>query len=77
MSDTDGGVLDTYETTVGAWINKEKEKDIKEFEDTIVEIGKYYRKHAFDDDQTICAGYAETIVNLKNKIKELKHGNAK
>jgi hypothetical protein len=77
--DTDGGVLDeyvdlsTYETTTGAWIKKEYEKDIKDYQQMIHDFQKLYRKHMFDDDQTICKGYNEMIVNLKAEIKRLGH----
>ena len=75
--DTDGGVLDeyvdisTYETTTGAWIKQEEAKDVDEMKKQIHELHKLYRKHAFDDDQTICKGYNEMIVNLKAEIKRL------
>jgi hypothetical protein len=76
--DTDGGVLNeeyvdlsTYENTVGAWIKKEDEKDIKDYQQMIHDFQKLYRKHMFDDDQTICKGYHEMIVNLKAEIKRL------
>jgi len=45
-------------------------------EQQIHELNKFYRKHAFDDDQTICKGYHDIITNLKEKIKEMR-GKAK
>jgi hypothetical protein len=79
--DTDGGVLDEY-VDIEFWdkleknIKKDNEVDIKDMENQIHELNKFYRKHAFDDDQTICKGYHEIITNLKEKIKELR-GKAK
>jgi hypothetical protein len=76
MPDTDGGVLDEYVdlefyTEVDKHIKKDIEAEIKEIENQIHEFHKLYRKHAFDDDQTICKGYNEMIVNLKAEIKRL------
>jgi hypothetical protein len=77
--DTDGGVLDdqecvdlsTYEETTLKYIQKKDAEDIEEMVKQMLELSKLYRKHAFDDDQTICRNYHQMILGLKDRIKEL------
>jgi hypothetical protein len=77
--DTDGGVLDeyvdlsTYEDTTLKYIKKLDAEDAEEYKKIMEGFQKMYRKHMFDDDQTICKGYNEMIVNLKAEIKRLGH----
>ena len=69
--------LDSYENTVGEYIEKENLKDAKEIEEQIHKIHALYRKHTFDDDQSICIGYAKMIAGLKEEMKRLAHGKTK
>ena len=76
MEDEINDLLDGIETGYDKWRAERDKIDnketLEEYKDTLKEFTKYYRKHMFDDDQTICKGYSETIKILKDKIKELE-----
>lgn len=59
---------EAYFNEVREYIKSEDDKDVEDIVKQIHEINKLYRKHAFDDDQTICKNYHDIIVNLK-KLK--------
>lgn len=50
----------------------EPKMELPELEETLEQMNKLYRRHAFDDDQRVCKGYRETINIIKAKIKALK-----
>jgi hypothetical protein len=46
--------------------------DDKELGETINEFSKFYKKHIFDDDQTICKNYHDMLTILKKKLRDIE-----
>jgi hypothetical protein len=66
-----------FDDSVYKYIEEENLKDAKDIEKQIHEIHALYRKHTFDDDQSICIGYAKIIAGLKEQMRELSRGKTK
>lgn len=66
-----------FDNSVYKYIEEEDIKDAKEIEQQIHKLHALYRKHTFDDDQTICIGYAKMIAGLKEEMKRLTRGQTK
>ncbi len=59
-------------TDILARLRQQDEAEVKDLNQTIIEVCSFHKKHIFDENQSIALGYEESIQLIKDKITEIK-----